>query len=437
MVISHWWDLIPFLFLFAVTPATVFYFFCLYDSFPYKWPVGALYALLTSFLYIAEFSFHVTGFLCLFLRILLLFLLRCLFPCDKKTRALCVAALVISVSSICHGLSYLFFFWMMTHIAPRVTPLILSIDGAQALAEELLTILFLRLIWKYFRQGITEKSQLPFLSLAIPVFYIALVERMIQDSIYGDTIVWDSDLGIVSPVVNHTEILILHFFACACLFFTLVAWQHIQKAYHNEQAIQLLNQQTRAQEIYIEETRLRYKQTRAFRHDIQNHLSVVETLLNMGQISQARQYLCRLGQISSSLSAPVQTGNAAVDALLGTKLSLARQEEITVHCRLKIPSNAQISDIDWCILLANAVDNATKAARQLPPSRRDLLICGRQKGNFFLLSVENSCSPLIDKPPKEGIGLSNIRAVAEKYQGKVKIEAGEGRFKLRLLFVLS
>lgn len=437
MTIFHWWDLIPCLFLFVVTPATVFYFFCLYDSFPCRWSLGALYALLTLFLYLAEIFFHVTGFLCLLLRIFLLFLLRCLFSCNKKPRALSVAALVISVNSICHGLSYLFFFWLITRVAPQVNPLILSIDSAQALMEELLTLLFFCLIWKYFRQGITQKSQLPFLSLAIPVFYIALVERMIQDSIYGNTIVWDSDLGIVSPVVNHTEILILHLFACACLFLTLIAWQKIQKAFNHEYTIQLLSQQTQAQEIYIEETRLRYRQTQAFRHDIQNHLSVLETLLDAGQTSQAREYLSHLGQISGRLSASFQTGNAVVDALLGTKLSLAEQGEISVRCTLKIPESSQILDIDWCILLANAVDNAIKAAGHLPPDRRKLLISGRQKGNFYLLSIENSCSPSIDGPPKEGIGLSNIRAVTEKYHGTVKIEAGNGRFKLQLLFVLS
>ncbi|MCI8660969.1 MAG: GHKL domain-containing protein [Lachnospiraceae bacterium] len=437
MAISNWWGFIPCFFFFIVTPATVFYFFCLYASFPCKWHLGALYTLLVSLWFLAETSLCVTGFLCLLPRILLLFLCGFVLQHKNKTQLLAVASLVISVSSICHGLSYLFFFWLMTNLAPEINIFVLCIDSIQALAEELLTILSLWLIWKYFRQGITRKSHLPFLSLAIPIFYIALVERMIQDSIYGNTIVWDSDFGIVSPTVNHTEILILHFFACACLFLTLVAWQKIQKAFHDEQTIQLLKQQTQAQEIYMEEIRLRYKQTQAFRHDIQNHLSVVETLLSIRQISQAQKYLARLGQISSQLSPSVQTGNAAVDALLGTKFSLAKQREISVSCQLRIPSHAQILDIDWCILLANAVDNALKSATQLPPTQRDLLIFGRQKGNFYLLSIENSCSPSISIPPREGIGLSNIRAVAEKYQGTVKIVAGDGRFKLQLFFLLS
>ncbi len=116
-------------------------------------------------------------------------------------------------------------------------------------------------------------------------------------------------------------------------------------------------------------------------------------------------------------------------------ISLARQAGIHVECELKIPAFLNISDIDWCILLANGVDNAIKATRSLPPDQGYLQIWGKQKGNFFLLTMTNSCSLDLVKPPKEGIGLSNIRAVMEKYNGTVKLSMEEGEFRLSLLFI--
>ena len=269
------------------------------------------------------------------------------------------------------------------------------------------------------------------------VFYIALVERAIQDSIYGNTIVWDSEQGILSPVVNNVEILILQLFTCACLFLTLITCQKVQKALRHEQTIRMLKQQAQAQETYMQETRLRYEQTQAFRHDIKNHLTVLAELLNAHQTAQACEYLSHLEQVSSCLSVPVQTGNAAVDALLNAKFSLASQLDISVHCEIKIPEDSKVSDIDWCILLANAADNAIKALNALPSQSRNLFLSGKQQGNFYLLTMENDCSPDMTGSPRDGIGLSNIRNVMGQYGGTVKIEADGKTFRLHLFFIFE
>ena len=162
---------------------------------------------------------------------------------------------------------------------------------------------------------------------------------------------------------------------------------------------------------------------------------MLSQLLNANETDSARQYLSHLTETSDELSIWVQTGNAPVDALLGSKLSLASQAGITTECEMKIPAFLGVSDMDWCILLANGIDNAIKATCLLSPEERKLHIYGRQKGNFFLLTVENSCSPHLLQPPKEGIGLSNIRAVMKKYDGTTKIHLEQGTFRLGLFFV--
>ena len=52
-----------------------------------------------------------------------------------------------------------------------------------------------------------------------------------------------------------------------------------------------------------------------------------------------------------------------------------------------------------------------------------------------MLTFENTCSgePL----PPEGTGLSNIRAVAEKYHGAMLTEKDEQRFSLNVLLNIS
>lgn len=430
------WFFLPNFFFFVAGPVVSFFFFCRYRSMSFKWQSCCLYVLLAGCIYYAEFSLAFKGSLWLLPEILFLSFWG-IFPYkmpEKILPSLTAATLIISVNSICQEISQMLFFWFSTKTSPAFYSVFFAFDGVREMTKVVFVFLFLYKIQKCFLPQMTAANPLTSLALTIPVFYIMLVERTIRDSIYGNTVVWDNRLGIISPVINHTEILLLQVFACLCLFLTLFTWQKIQKSYESEQTLWLLKQQTQAQEIYMQETRLRYEQTRSFRHDIRNHLSVLSELLKANKTDSALRYLSHLTQISQGLSLWIHTGNAPVDALLGSKLSLARQAGIHVECELKIPAFLDVSDIDWCILLANGVDNAIKATSALPSDQRYLQICGKQKGNFFLLTMANSCSLDLSKLLKEGIGLSNIRAVMEKYGGTVKLSMEKGVFRLSLFF---
>lgn len=104
--------------------------------------------------------------------------------------------------------------------------------------------------------------------LIVPILFITLVEVVVSDSIYGNTIVWDTESGLVFPVVNNEQLLVLHLFAYGGFFFDLDSLQKLKRSIKQEQAMHLLEQQTQNQEVYVREAKLRYEQTRSFRHDI-------------------------------------------------------------------------------------------------------------------------------------------------------------------------
>lgn len=445
----NWAVLLTTLLFFIATPAVFVMFFCRYSKAPFQRSFFALYLLLFVPLSLISLSLHLSSLPALLLEVLLLTLcghhfchgqMRSsdLFPIQKNKqiawlRSLTIAILILTVHCVCHGILQVFFFWFIVKIPPSWMLLFTVADPLQELLQTLLLLFLLTLIHKHFSSVLEEGNPLVPSILIIPLFYISLVERTIRNSLYGDTIIFDSEQGICFPVVNHAEILILQLFAFLCLFLTLAACQMAQKALRHQQALQILEQQRQAQETYLQETQLRYEQTRSFRHDIRNHLAVLSGLLEQEHTEHARRYLADLRQLSSSLAAPVNTGNAAADALLGSKLALAAQAEIPVFCDLTLPKEAPVSDIDWCILLANAVDNAIHANQQLPSQLRHIHLSGTRKGNFFLLTVENPCQESLVRP-SPGIGLSNIKAVMEKYQGKTELSVKDGQFHLQLLF---
>ena len=426
---------LPILLHYLAAPTISFYFFCKCCSVLFRRREWLAYIICSILLTMAQAAWNLSGMAALAPEILLFAVCGCILLRGRWRRALAVSVLAVSVSSICGGIAQWVEYWALWRAGSLLFSMV-PFDLVKELLYIFLTLLIVFFILKTFSATIRQNDGQVLLLLSVPAFFISLVERITRDSIYGSTLVADSERGLLFPVVDHGGLFFLQFFACACLFLILAAFRKITGAIQAEQTIQLLEQQKQAQEIYVQEALSRYAQTRAFRHDIKNHLVLLAGLIGRGQIEEAREYLEDLDQACGCLTYPVQTGNAAVDALLGSKLSIVEREGIPVQCQLRLPPQTGISDMDWCIALANAIDNAAFASRVLLPKERYIHITGKKKGNFYLISIENRCEKSIQEIPDDGIGLSNIRAAVQKYQGTVKIEVQDGIFRLDLLWVL-
>lgn len=221
---------------------------------------------------------------------------------------------------------------------------------------------------------------------------------------------------------------------------TLHAYQRICRSFQTQARMDSLAQSVQLQKTYLDEARIRSQKTRAFRHDIRNHLSVLRGLLEQGKADQAKNYLEGLEGISSSLSLPWHTGNPVVDILLEEKLGFAGAKGIHTEVSLVLPGHCQVEDIDLCTIFANALDNAITAcqAAHLPDLDKPapfIRIKGECQGDFYLLEFENTCSPC--PLPPIGTGLSNIQTAAQAYHGTILTEADGSSFRLNVLLNIS
>ena len=87
------------------------------------------------------------------------------------------------------------------------------------------------------------------------------------------------------------------------------------------------------------------------------------------------------------------------------------------------------------MIFANALDNALEACSALGDARKMMTVRGEGQGDYYMLEFDNSCAA--GTAVAEGIGLSNVRAVAEKYHGAMQTEYGNQRFRLNVLLNLS
>ena len=105
-----------------------------------------------------------------------------------------------------------------------------------------------------------------------------------------------------------------------------------------------------------------------------------------------------------------------IDALLNSKFSVAAQKNIAIDCNLKVTE--KIKEIDWCIVLCNVLDNAIAESDKI--SEKYICVKGENKGNFYLLSIQNNCRKEMKQVPTWGIGLHNIHAVCQNIMEQCK-----------------
>ncbi len=275
----------------------------------------------------------------------------------------------------------------------------------------------------------TEDSQTPYIGLLLfPGLFFFAAELYILETAYS----FFAPMVSLEEVGKHSTLLLLQVMGLAALLCTLYAYRQLCQGFRAQAELQSLTQAAHEQKVYIAEAQARYGQTKSFRHDIKNHLSVLDGLLKSGKLEEGREYLKKLEAVSESLSFPYQTGNPVVDILLGEKLGLAK--EIGAEVSLVLPKPCGIDDFDLCVLFANALDNAIAACRANDGAKA-IRISGKQQGDFYMLTFENTCS---DGPlPPAGTGLSNIKAVVEKYHGALLTEKNGRQYYLSVLLNIS
>lgn len=152
-------------------------------------------------------------------------------------------------------------------------------------------------------------------------------------------------------------------------------------------------------EKHYEEVENMYRQTRGWRHDYRNHIQTMKAYLQMGQYEKLSQYLSELEVDLNTVDTVIKTGNVVIDAILNSKISLAKHQDIQVKAKAIVPADLgnSISEVDLSIILGNLMDNAIEACQQIP-DKKDRFIrvyIDILKGQLYLYIMNSSCQKLI------------------------------------------
>lgn len=181
-----------------------------------------------------------------------------------------------------------------------------------------------------------------------------------------------------------------------------------------------------------------YKQMRGWRHDYHNHIQAMLALIDTKSPSSAplQEYLLHLNDDLTAVDTIVKTGNVMVDAILNSKISLARNKKIKVTAKAIVPKELSVTAVDLCVMIGNLLDNAIEACSfSSEPWIR--VYIGIHK-ELFYISVSNSVGGEVKKSglrylstkssPSHGFGLVRIDKISEKYGGFVDRQNEPGVF---------
>ncbi|MBP5442209.1 MAG: GHKL domain-containing protein [Treponema sp.] len=193
-----------------------------------------------------------------------------------------------------------------------------------------------------------------------------------------------------------------------------------------------------------------YQTMRAWRHDYHNHIQSIKAMLSMDKREELENYLDNLEKDLDSIDIAIRTGNVGLDAILSSKVSIARKNSIEVNCTAKVPGELKITDVHLCAIVGNLMDNAIEACEKIPlgengeATRFIRIYIGLFKNQLYI-SITNSTNVkkrqrvtelVTSKIGEHGFGLRRIDKLVDKYDGYVNRKNEPGVFATEIMLPL-
>lgn len=216
-----------------------------------------------------------------------------------------------------------------------------------------------------------------------------------------------------------------------------VLYVNMQKDHAKQLEYSILQQAFKSQEKSVEETKILYQSVRSIRHDLKQHFQVALTMLHSGKINEAVDYMEKYNDtVLDGISNKVFCDNDVVNYIINSKSKICSDRHIKIYIYIanEIP---EFSDLDLCVLLGNALDNAIEGVSG--DGNNEIYLELRNVDNFFMISVKNTIinsvleynpNLISTKNEKEvhGLGILSMKEVVQKYNGSIEFYESDNKF---------
>ena len=220
----------------------------------------------------------------------------------------------------------------------------------------------------------------------------------------------------------------------------------IEHSHNMSSHIKIMNNQLVLQEDHYKAIQSYIVETKRAEHDLRQHLSVIQSFNAARDNENLDVYLSKYIESLPGNTEITYCENFAVNSILLYYAGIAKKDGIQVVIDVEVPKDTGIHDSDLCIIFGNCIENAIEACRRVVPEKsngdRFIKVRSKMKGKMLTIVFANSLFGDIKKEGDnylslkhegEGIGISSVKAVVEKYGQTVKFETDDSEFHVTII----
>jgi len=319
--------------------------------------------------------------------------------------------------------------YFITHLLPDALRESAAVEILSAPVMSLIVILFFRWRIKHIKN---ERVTPPlfFASSMLVVFLSGIIAVLLLS--VGDAI--PQEIAVTISVALYI-MNVVTIFICDAL----------AKTYENRLVAE---RKGREKEYYLTQCQMMQESTekaKAFRHDMSNHLAVLQSYALKEQHQAADEYLNSLrGQLGES-QIYSDTGNLTFDSIINYKLRNAGESHIKLDIEMLIPPILSVDAVDIVTILGNLLDNALDAVAKVEDKwiRLDVRF---DKGTLFIevdnsyngkLHLKHGVMRTLKDGAEHGLGLKNIEQSVDKYNGYMELTHTDTTFSVGILLYIG
>lgn len=227
----------------------------------------------------------------------------------------------------------------------------------------------------------------------------------------------------------------------AYLIFLLIYFREYELKNKAEQYNELIRMQLNSFQTEMTNTRKSEKKMSILRHDTRHHLSVIRTLIQQGDTEKALEYLNEVSQTYEDTVIKAYCKNEMLNSVLSTYNTRFEERKIHWDVQVAIGEKLPCSEMMFCAILSNVLENAMHAVQPLPEKERRIQLVMSEKAGHLLLMEKNSVqeAPVftdgipVTERSGHGLGARSIVYYVESLHGQYQFLMEDEDFVVRII----
>ena len=239
--------------------------------------------------------------------------------------------------------------------------------------------------------------------------------------------------GIIAFSTQNSNVLFAILFNLGALFVTFLILELLEE-FNGKLLLEQENYHLTMQSVQY-----RIEEARQAKHDLRQHLSVIQSCLQKQDYERLSIYVRNYLQTLPSSSPITYCEDYALNALIVYYENIAADHHIRFTASIDYPPMYSILSSDAVILFGNLLENALEACIRETSKEPEpfVSLCIKHIQSMLVATVDNTCTTSLrynengfpsSKASRMGIGTVSIRKIAEKYQGTAQFKQDNGVF---------